>query len=163
MKKGVLNIDFIVAFILFIVVYFSIFQSMLFFSIGSREAPDELLMESRYFSDILVKSGGYPKNWTEISPISLEYLGFAYYNRTTYPNILDKKKVEELTSQNCLDLLEYTDLTINFIVIIETEKGISYGCIAAVGSPSDVRTIERVVYLFDGQNYTSSKLILQTW
>lgn len=164
MKKGTLNIDFIVAFVLFIVVYFSIFQSMLFFSTGSREAPDELLMESRYFSDVLVESAGYPKNWTEINPTLPKYFGLAYYNRTTHPNILDKKKVEEMVSYNCQTLqLNKTDLVINFMITVST-KETSYSCVVAVGTPpSDARVIERVVYLFDGQNYTSSKLILQTW
>ena len=158
MRKGSLNVDFLLAFALFIIAYGQIFSIFFFFTTGIHDTRDELLMESRYLSSVIVNYAGYPKNWSTFS--AAQSIGFAYYNYTTYANILDKRKILAITSQNCNALKSKSDITMNFKIIFGTNTS-NYSCIGTY--PPYARQIERVVYIYDGQNYSSGKVELYTW
>ena len=161
MKKGQLQVDFLLAFALFIVVYASVFQSFFLFTVGTRETPDELAVESRLLSSIFVESAGVPKNWTTYSQV--RYLGFAYYNITTFPNIIDKRKIDAIASQSCSTLKTNTDFTFNFKVSFINNYTVGNTSSCSASQPSDARKVERTVYIWDGMNFTSAKMELYTW
>lgn len=161
MEKGQLHIDFLLAFALFIIVYAAVFQAFFFFTVGTRETPDELTMESELLSSIFVESAGVPKNWTSYSQI--QYLGFAYYNITTFSNIIDKRKIDVITSQSCSDLKVKTDFTFNFKVSFVNNYTTGNTSSCSASEPSDARKVERTVYIWDGMNFTSAKMELYTW
>lgn len=158
MKKGSLNVDFLLAFALFIIVYTNIFSIFFFFTTSSQDIPDELYMESTYFSSVIVDYAGYPKDWSSFSDV--QSLGFAYYNYTTFMNIVDKRKILAITSQSCSSLKSKSDLNVNFKIVFGTNTS-NHSCTGA--APAGARKVERVVYIYDGQNFSSGKMELYIW
>ena len=157
MKKGNTDFDFILSIALFSIAYVSIFTFLPYITLSSSDQSDFILHESDYLSTILVKSPGYPKNWTDIN--NVVKLGFSYYDNTYYPNILDYKKIESLTGVTCNSLRTKTEIDLNFSINIKAD--ISYNCTGTI--PDYARRIDRTAYTFNGTHYIPTVFQLYTW
>jgi len=156
--KGIAGYDFVISLALFAIIYLYLFNFMPFLTTGSRSSTDILLEETRQLSDEIVKSAGYPENWTSIN--NMEKLGLCYYNKLTYENILDEKKIEEIAGVNCSDLETKTITNMKFAIEIKTQTG-PYCCPASI--PPKARVMQRTAYVFDGYASTPALVKVYTW
>lgn len=157
--KGDLNVDFVMAVILFVSFYALLYTILPSATIGFTKNPDPLATASYYLADSLITTPGTPFNWSSMSDATR--LGLTY--STTffdYPNILDAKKVGALNSQTCSSLKSKTDVTLNFAIVIETDSA-THSCTATI--PKKARLIERVGYVKNGTNYSPAKIKIWTW
>jgi len=157
--RGDLNIDFVMAIILFVSVYALLYTLLPSATISFKKTPDPLATASYYFSDILMTTPGIPINWTTVNEVSR--LGLAYGNNVTiYPNILDAKKVGAIDGQTCSDLKAKTSITLDFAIRVESSSR-NYSCTATI--PKTARLIERVGYLRNNTDYAPVKVKTWTW
>jgi len=157
--KGDINVDFVMAVILFVSVYAMLYMLLPAATISFKKTPDPLYTTGRFFSDILVTTTGIPANWTSIAELSS--LGFAYgSNTTSYPNILDARKIGAIVNQNCSSLKQKTRILLDFAISIEVGSN-TYSCNATI--PKVARLMERVAYLKNGTNYSPAKVKIWVW
>ncbi len=156
--KGISGYDFVISLALFAIVYLYLFNFLPFLTTGARHSNDVLLEETMQLSNAIVKSAGYPENWTTVS--SMELLGLCYYDKVTYERILDKKKLEAVTGANCSDLKPKTTTNLNFAFEITTRYG-TYSCTATI--PQTARIMQRTAYVFDGYASTPAVVKVYTW
>lgn len=159
MMKGDMNIDFVMAIILFVSVYAVLYTLLPSATIGFKKTPDPLATASYYFSDVLVTTPGIPANWSTVA--SMTRLGLAYgTNATSYPNIIDARKIGAIDGQSCGSLKAKVDITLNFSIAIETNSR-NYSCTATI--PKVARLIERVGYVKNNTAYLPAKIKVWTW
>jgi hypothetical protein len=157
--KGDINVDFVMAVILFVSVYAMLYVLLPSATISFKKTPDPLATASYYFSDVLVTTPGIPAEWTSVSGVSR--LGFAYGNNvTSYANILDARKVGAIDGQACSSLKTKTDLLLDFAIQVESSSK-TYSCTATI--PGIARLIERPGYLKNGTAYAPIKIKIWTW
>ncbi len=157
--KGDMNIDFVMAIILFVSVYAVLYTVLPSATIGFKDTPDPLATASYYFSDVLVTTPGIPANWSTTA--GMTRLGLAYgTNATSYPNIIDARKIGAINGQSCISLMVKTDITLNFSIAVETSSR-NYSCTATV--PRIARLIERVGYVKNNTDYLPAKIKIWTW
>jgi len=157
--KGDINVDFVMAVILFVSVYAMLYVLLPSATISFKKTPDPLATASYYFSDVLVTTPGIPAEWTSVSGVSR--LGFAYGNNvTSYANILDARKVGAIDGQACSNLKTKTDLLLDFAIQVESSSK-TYSCTATI--PGIARLIERAGYLKNGTVYSPIKIKIWTW
>ena len=159
--KGTVDYDFILSIGLFAVAYISLFTLLPYINISSIDSQDNLMQESNYFSTILAKYPGYPKNWTSISEI--KSMGLSYYDDVSfYPNILDLNKIKQIATANCNLLKPKTEITANFLINIKLNNGSNYNCTGT--KPSYAREIQRPIMVYDyNGNYEPGTIELYTW
>ena len=160
-KKGSIDYDFILSIGLFAVAYISLFTLLPYININSVASQDHLIQESDYFSTILTKYPGYPKNWTSIS--NVKSIGLSYYDNVSYyPNILDLTKIKQITTASCTSLKTKTEITTNFLINVKLNNGSSYNCTGT--KPNYSREIQRPIMVYDNNgNYEPGILELYTW
>lgn len=157
--KGDMNIDFVMAIILFVSVYAVLYTILPSATIGFKKTPDPLATASYYFSDVLVTTPGLPYYWNTTA--GMTKLGLAYgTNVTSYPNIIDARKIGAIDGQSCISLMAKTDITLNFSIAIETTSK-NYSCTATI--PRIARLIERVGYVKNNTDYLPAKIKVWTW
>ena len=155
--KGDVDYDFILAFVMFISIYTSVFQMLPYMTSGSNEAKDIILMESTHLSETLVKSPGYPRDW---NATSVTKLGLAYYGETYRPNILDYYKITEINGTDCAGYADAVDTAIGFKITVVT-NAYSLGC--SNTPDAYARVIERPVMVYNGVSYEPGIMRLHTW
>jgi|GEM_PF-2365341 len=160
-NKGSVDYDFILSIALFTIAYISLFTLLPYINISSVNSEDNLIQESNYLSTILVKYPGYPKNWTNTN--NMISIGLSYYdNISSYPNILDLNKINQITTTSCNSLKPKTDVTTNFIINIKLNNGSNYNCTGT--KPSNARETQRPIMIYDyNNNYKPGVLELYTW
>jgi len=157
--KGYMDVDFVLAVILFVTVYSLLYTMLPSMTISFRETPDPIATTSAYFSDELMFTPGIPANWTTLGQATR--LGLTYGTRTiSYPNILDINKIASIDGQDCATLRAKTDVTLNFVIIVESSVH-NYSCSRTL--PATARLIERVGYVKNSTNYYPAKMKLWTW
>ena len=159
-RKGSVDYDFILSIGLFAIAYVSLFTLLPYINSTSITTQDNLIQEANYLSSILIKTPGYPKNWTSTSDVYS--LGFCYYDNTSYyPNIIDLNKVKALTSVSCSSLQEKTEVKTSFAINLKLNNGTSYNCTGSV--PDKARLIERKVMVNANKIYMPGKIELYMW
>jgi len=157
--KGNLDVDFVMAIILFVSVYGLLYTLLPSATISFRNMADPLNPASQYFADVLVATPGIPPTWNSLANVNK--LGLAYGNNvSSYANIIDATKVAAINNQLCSSLESKTDITLDFAIQIETSRA-SLGCNATI--PKTARLIERIGYLKNGTNYDPAKIKIWTW
>ncbi len=157
--KGDINVDFIMAIMLFISVYAMLYILLPSSTIDFKKTSDPLATASYYFSDVLATTPGIPAYWNTTADVSR--LGLAYgTNSTSYPNIIDARKIGAIDGQSCSILKSKTDLLLDFAIQVESSSK-TYSCTATI--PVTARLIERVGYLKNGTAYTPVKIKTWTW
>ncbi len=154
--KAAVDYDFILSIVLFSIIYVYLFTFFPFLTTGAKDVSDELLTEANYLSEVIVKSPGYPKNWTNISEVEL--FGLAYYNQTYYPNLISIEKTKALNQTNCSELWSKQFTTVAYAVRVKTSSD-EYSCIGDI--PSSARKIERYACLKD--NYSCIPCIMEVY
>jgi hypothetical protein len=92
---------------------------------------------------------------------TLTQAGFAYYNTTTRPCILDRSKVVTLANMSCDDIEGASDVLFDFKVMVSTFKE-NITCTTAL--PKYTKLVERACYLReDEKTYTPARLKLWVW
>jgi hypothetical protein len=116
--KGDINVDFVMAVILFVSVYAMLYMLLPAATISFKKTPDPLWTASHYFADVLMTSPGIPSNWGTIGEV--QRLGLAYGdNITSYSNILDAKKIGAIGGQTCSLLKSKTDTLLDFSIAVD--------------------------------------------
>ncbi len=156
--KGQLYIDFVLALALFVFVYSSVFGYIAFFTAGYRQNTDEFTFESRVLSNDFVEGAGYPSYWQSYSQANT--LGFAWFNTSIYPNIIDKVKFNAAAGQSCDTLKTKTDISTNFKIELESNNT-NISCSGT--APNNARRIERTVFVYDGMNITGGIFRIYMW
>jgi hypothetical protein len=154
-----MNIDFVMAIILFVSVYAVLYTILPSATISFKDTPDPLATASYYFSDSLVTAPGIPANWSTVAQMTR--LGLAYgTNATSYPNIIDAKKIGAIDGVSCASLRAKTDITLNFSIQVEADNK-NYSCVSAI--PGIARLIERIGYVKNNTKYHPAKIKIWTW
>ena len=157
--KGDINVDFVMAVILFVSVYAMLYMLLPAATISFKKTPDPFYTTGQFFSDVLLTSTGIPANWTTIAGVSK--LGFAYGNNiTSFPNILDARKVSAMVNQNCSLLKPKMDILLDFALSVEAGSA-THSCNATI--PKVARLMERVAYLKNGTQFTPAKVKIWIW
>ena len=157
--KGNMDVDFVMAVILFVSVYGLLYTLLPSATISFRNMGDPLGPASQYFADVLVTTPGIPPVWN--STANVNKLGFAYGNNiSSYSNIIDAAKFTAINGVSCSTLKPKTDITLDFAIQIETSR-INMSCTATI--PKTARLIERLGYLKNGTNYDAAKIKIWTW
>ena len=155
--RGSTDYDFILSIALFAVVYVSIFTFLPYMTLSSSDQQDLLFHESDYLSSVLIKSPGYPKNWTDVN--NVVKLGLSYYETTYYPNILDYDKVQNLTGVTCNSLRAKSDIDLNFSINVKADY--NYNCTGSI--PDYARRVDRPVQIYNGSSYEPAVFQLYVW
>ncbi|MFH0986988.1 MAG: hypothetical protein V1911_02960 [Candidatus Micrarchaeota archaeon] len=159
-RKGAVDFDFIIAFVIFIIMYIEIVSFLPYFETGTASSTDPYTAEARYLSDLAVKNPGYPANWA--TNAEMAKFGLSYYDNFNHPNILDYSKVSDLTLHACADLTNKTGMNsnVNWVINVDTNTT-NYNCSGAINPKA--RQIERPVYVYNGSAYESAVLRLYIW
>lgn len=125
MRRGTLNYDFIVATILFLIVYVTMIQTSIYSFANIGQGADIFTEESDVLTGLLVKTPGYPVDWESINEV--DQLGLTLYRRGNNPNILDFKKLEKINETDCAALKKLTPVKAR-VDIEFTAGNTTYAC-----------------------------------
>ncbi|MBS3060647.1 MAG: hypothetical protein J4432_04020 [DPANN group archaeon] len=155
-RRGNYNFDFIIALAFFLGFYATIFTILPYYEVQPTIIEDPLKEESAYLEHVLIRTPGYPSNWTTLSEV--QRIGLAVENETIEYGILDSNKVLAINAQDCSALQHLSGITTNFKIRIETGST-SYECNTSISGAA--RYLEKPVSIRE-DNATAMTVAYET-
>lgn len=159
-KKGQLNIQYLIAFVLFVtVVIYLVFQiSNTIPEYKTKSRKNNLKTEAFRLSEILIKTEGHPKNW---SPSNVRRLGLIvepyYFNETKVNYLKDMCKNDYQKLRNLMNIGKKDNPSEDFRIIFS--NGIMFSCGKRTPKGISSVLVERYGYL----NGKTATLKLRIW
>lgn len=123
MRKGQIHLDYIVGFLIFLVVIFLVaflsFEPLLKDTKNTQEFKNQ--ETAQRISELLIKTKGYPENWENISVVP-DRLGLA-----SEPWVLNKSKIDDFYDMNYTEVKNSLDLERIFISVTSSELNFTRG------------------------------------
>ncbi len=150
-KKGQMKIDFIFALVFFTIMIFYIGMQInnSFASSMSDSRTDMLKSEAESILNILVSTGGIPKNWETLPPAQVTGIGLA-----SYPYNISSSKLNALKN-NCDLMNKFGDISYKFVISSGTNILLSCG----YGGPRVTAKSQMPVFV----NGKYGKAVLEMW
>ncbi|MCD6522789.1 MAG: hypothetical protein J7K68_03490 [Candidatus Diapherotrites archaeon] len=139
MKKGSLNIEFVIAVTLFISAFWVLYLQGSTF-ITQRIVRNDVRYPAMYmFSEKIMKEAGEPKDWNATNTYTT--FGLAYYDGKTYASILDENKLDAMNGSACPTMELFNG--IDFAIKVRTKAKV-WECTTNI---KKITSIQRPVYV----------------
>lgn len=154
-KRAATGFEFIIAVTFFLIAFWYIFLQTTEMFTGKTVQEDTRQPILQFYSGYIIKNPGDPPAW-ETSPSDF---GLAHYeNGKTYPNILDKAKLDYANSTDCSALRPKIFKGLDFGFRVTSQ----YGEWECNNPPKKSVLIKRLIYIyFENKSYRPG--VLEAW
>ncbi len=125
MKKGQLEYDFLLAIIMFLIIYTTFMTTVTYPLAGIKQTQDIYTRESKLHRQIITRTPGNPSNWTQINQVN--QIGLTLNQRGNNPQILDLQKLQEINNTKCTTIQEKLPTSTNIHISFTTQNK-TYEC-----------------------------------